>query len=149
MVPYCNESQGLLRTRTMVMIDEVLGKGLEANLDVDQQSMTVIIGNEAHLANHDVISPELMSALKTWKVSGESVTLVACSSASRLNDVRLTGMFSIADPHKPEAISGIQALKKRGIHVWMLLGDNSTLANALGTQVGISATNILRKCAPR
>ncbi|KAJ4382722.1 hypothetical protein N0V86_001944 [Didymella sp. IMI 355093] len=64
------------------------------------------------------------------------------------NTWTLAGMFSIADPLRPEAISVIQALKKRGVDVWMLSGDNPTTANAIGAQVDIPITNIIAGVLP-
>lgn len=58
------------------------------------------------------------------------------------------GIFAIADLLRPEAISVISQLQKRGIDVWMLSGDNPTTANAVGQQVGIPASNIIAGVLP-
>ncbi|KAF1932291.1 heavy metal translocatin [Didymella exigua CBS 183.55] len=149
LVKFCNRSQDVSKASTVVTVDEIPGKGLKATLNINGQSVTAIVGNETHLADHNVsISSDSMHVLESWKARGESVALVAWLSASTQNTWRLAGMFSIADPLRPEAIGVVQALKKRGINVWMLSGDNPTTANAVGVQVGIPATNIIAGVLP-
>ncbi|KAF3046531.1 hypothetical protein E8E12_010622 [Didymella heteroderae] len=149
LLTFCNKSREGLRTRTVVTVDEIPGKGLKATFNVDGYSMTAIVGNEAHLADYNVsIPPDSMIILDSWKARGESVALVALFSASTQNQWQLAGMFSIADPLRPEAISVIQALKERGIDVWMLSGDNPTTANAVGALVGIPGSNIIAGVLP-
>lgn len=149
LLTFCNESRAELETRDIVTVDEIPGKGLKATLNVDGHSVTAIVGNEAHLADYNVsIPPDFMAVLDTWKARGESIALLALSSASTQNTWQLASMFAIADPLRPEAVSVVQALKKRGIDVWMLSGDNPTTANAVGAQVGIPATNIIAGVLP-
>lgn len=149
LLKFCNESRDGLEIRPVVTVDEIPGKGLKATLNVGGHSVTAIVGNEAHLADYNVAIPsDSMVVLDSWKARGESVALVALLSASTQNTWQLAGMFSVADPLRPEAISVIQALKKRGIDVWMLSGDNPTTANAVGAQVGILATNIIAGVLP-
>jgi Cu+-exporting ATPase len=61
---------------------------------------------------------------------------------------KLAAIFAISDPLRPEAVSVISALKKRGIDVWMLSGDNPITANAVGAQVGIPSSNIIAGVLP-
>lgn len=149
LVTFSNKSQDVLETRTVVSIDEIPGKGLKGTLNVDGHRVTAIIGNEAHLADHNVSIPaDSTTILESWKTHGESVALVAVFSVPTQNTWQLACMFSIADPLRPEAITVVQVLKKRGIDVWMLSGDNPTTANAVGAQVGIPTTNIIAGVLP-
>jgi Cu+-exporting ATPase len=149
LLTFCNESRDGLKARTVVTMDEIPGKGLKATLNVDGHSTTAIVGNEAHLADYGVpIPPDSLVVLDSWKARGESVALVALFSASTQNKWQFAGMFSIADPIRPEAMRVVQTLKQRGIDVWMLSGDNPTTANAVGAQVGIPVTNIIAGVLP-
>lgn len=142
-------SKEALVTPTLVAVDEIPGKGLKGTFDVDGENAVAIIGNEGLMADHDVfIAPETMATLEFWKGRGESIALVALCSPSTQNLWQLAGLFAISDPLRPEAVSVIRALKKRGIDVWMLSGDNPTTANAVGAQVGIAATNIIAGVLP-
>ncbi|KAF1840600.1 heavy metal translocatin [Cucurbitaria berberidis CBS 394.84] len=128
--------------------------------------------------HHVPISADNAATLHTWKSRGESVALVAVFLSQLSHDSRksidklpesskvseslstaitesplspawdLAGLFSIADPLRPEAINVIEALKARDIDVWMLSGDNPITANAVGSQVGIPTTNIIAGVLP-
>lgn len=52
-------------------------------------------------------------------------------------DDRLLGMVAVADVIKPDSPEAIGQLKKMGIHVVMLTGDNEKTAQAIGTQAGV------------
>lgn len=147
LVAYCSQEGAV--SPPMVAISETPGKGLKGMLKIDTQSVTVIIGNEAHLTDHNVmIPPDMRTHLESWKGRGESIALVAVLSASTQDSWQLACMFSISDPLRPEAVGVVRTLKKRGIDVWMLSGDNPTTANAVGAQVGIPACNIIAGVLP-
>jgi Cu+-exporting ATPase len=139
-----------------ITVDEVPGKGLKGTFTLDDRQITIIAGNEAFMADHSVSIPSAQaSILQTWKARGESVALIALlSDATHINTTLaeehwdLACAFAIADPLRPEAISVISQLKKRGIDVWMLSGDNQTTANAVGSQVGIPVSNIIAGVLP-
>jgi len=174
-VAFCNKQ--LHDSPVIVEIDEIPGKGLKGTFQVDAHEITAIIGNESFMVDHNVpIDAENVAALQVWKSQGKSVALMAlqlsqdqdqdavasqtdgAGDASSLSAVtnampgsptwQLACIFSIADPLRPEAIGVVSALKKRGIDVWMLSGDNPTTANAVGAQVGIASSNIIAGVLP-
>lgn len=49
----------------------------------------------------------------------------------------LLGLLGLADPIKPDSAAAIAALKKLGIEVTLLTGDNQTTANAVAKRAGI------------
>lgn len=56
--------------------------------------------------------------------------------------------LAVSDPLRQEAFPTIKALKRRGIDVWMISGDNLTTATAVGTMVGIPKENIIASVLP-
>ena len=52
-------------------------------------------------------------------------------------DDRLLGIVAVADVIKSDSPQAIERLKKMGIHVVMLTGDNEKTAKAIGTQAGV------------
>ena len=52
-------------------------------------------------------------------------------------DGRLLGLIAVADVVKPSSRQAVQQLKKMGIKVTMLTGDNARTAAAIGKQVGV------------
>ena len=52
-------------------------------------------------------------------------------------DNRLVGSISVADPLKPSSKASIDDLKKQGLQITMLTGDNQSTAAAVARQLGI------------
>ncbi|KAF5870437.1 putative copper-transporting atpase 1 protein [Botrytis fragariae] len=141
-VSFCaNNSKPSLKAFTD--IEEMPGYGMRASF----RSGKMLIGNESLMTRYNVkIAPIQQSRFDIWKQQGKSVALVACSTID--GPYKLTAVFAISDPIRPEAISIISALKARGTAVWMLSGDNQTTANAIGQQVGIAPENIIAGVLP-
>lgn len=59
---------------------------------------------------------------------------------------KVLGIISVADTVKETSREAVESLKKRGIDVWMITGDNQRTASAIAAQVGI--TNILAEVLP-
>jgi Cu+-exporting ATPase len=53
-------------------------------------------------------------------------------------DSKVSALIAVADTIKDSAITGIQVLKKMGIEVIMLTGDNQKTANAIAKQLGLN-----------
>jgi Cu+-exporting ATPase len=175
LVLFCDKQ--LHDTPVAVDVDEVPGKGLKGTFRVDVHEISAIIGNESFMADHDVlIDAKNAAELQAWKSQGKSVALIALLLPQPQDNGEVSGFttadstfgsptatfhatspaptwqlackFAIADPLRPEAISVIAALQKRGIDVWMLSGDNPITANAVGLQVGIPSSNIIAGVLP-
>jgi Cu+-exporting ATPase len=138
-------------------IVELPGKGMKASFKGSGLAVHMIIGNEPLMAeSHVPITPSVQATLNSWKLEGKSVALAAVSSncSSELKELdspsswQLAAIFAIADPIRPESPKIIEQLKKRGLQVWMLSGDNQTTANAIGAQVGIPTENIIGGVLP-
>jgi Cu+-exporting ATPase len=90
----------------------------------------VAIGNREMMqaAGADVTSvTERADALRTL---GQTVMFVAV-------DRRFAGLLGVADPIKGSTPEAITSLKREGLRLVMLTGDNATTANAVARQLGI------------
>ena len=55
-------------------------------------------------------------------------------------DGRLLGVIAVADVIRPDSAEGIAQLKRLGLRVVMLTGDNERTARAIGAQAGVDET---------
>lgn len=150
-----------LKETTSVQVEsmeEIAGKGMKGIFSATKQTVTIIIGNEALMADYNVHIPNTTAEkLATWKAQGKSISLVATRVASG-DDTwsqltvstpwELVMTLAVSDPLRQEAFATIKALKRRGIDVWMISGDNLTTATAVGTMVGIPRENIIASVFP-
>ena len=92
-------------------------------------------GVEAHVDGRDVTVGKCATpaaALESQRLAGEGKTAVAVSA-----DGRLAGTIGIADTVKPEAAAAVHRLRKMGIDVCMITGDNRRTAENVARQAGI------------
>jgi len=73
---------------------------------------------------------ELGAALARWEGDGRTAVVVE-------RDGRLVGALALADTIKPEAADAIAGLRRMGIEVELLTGDNERAARAVAAAVGI------------
>lgn len=106
---------------------------------VDNNS--VIIGNKKLMENENVIpASELDKKAQHWMNKGKTLCYVAIEKKS-------VALLAIADTIKTEAKEMIAQLKKMGVTVWMITGDNEVTARAIASQAGIE--NVLAGVLPK
>ncbi|STX50152.1 copper transporting P-type ATPase [Legionella busanensis] len=125
------------RARKLSFIDAtdfmaVTGKGAQAQI----KGQTVAIGNRHWLSvKLDDVPKEALNAQK------EGATLLYLAV-----DKQLAGVFIVTDPVKDTSCKAVASLRKKGIEVIMLTGDNEITANAVAKQVGIQ--NVIAEVLP-
>ncbi len=105
----------------------VAGNGLKARVSDE----TVYGGNAEYIVKAtgaDISS--LKEKLSSLAALGKTPVLFAKGS-------KLLGIIALADTIKEDSPKAISQLKKMGIHVVMLTGDNETTARAIGEQAGV------------
>ena len=111
------------------------GKGLQATVD----GRAVSIGNRAVLASVGLEVGDLEGSADEVARDGATPMFVVADGA-------VLGMLAVADTLKAESPQAVAELEALGLEVWMLTGDNSTTAEAVARQAGI--TRVLAEVQP-
>lgn len=102
------------------------GNGLTAKIG----EKTVIGGSEKFIDEKTKLPSELRIKCESLAEQGKTPLLFA-------RDDEVVGIIAVADTIKSESGRAIAELKKMGIRVIMLTGDNKRTANAIGKQAGV------------
>lgn len=102
------------------------GQGVEARLD----GRTVILGNRRLMAEAGVDILPLEEQAQRLEEEGKTVVFVAL-------DGRPLGLLAVADTPKPTAAQAVAELRRMGLQVAMLSGDNWRTARAIARSLGI------------
>ena len=102
-----------------------VGAGISAKVD----GRTVVIGNAAQMTTARVDPQPLFEPSEARRREGAGVMLVAV-------DGTLAGFVAVADPIRANARDSIVALRRSGLRVIMLTGDNATTAQIVADAVG-------------
>jgi len=90
----------------------------------------VFLGNKRLMEKEKISLLFLNSEINRLEQEGKTVMILAV-------DKKPVGLIAVADTVKESAKEGITALKKLGIEVVMITGDNERTARAIGKKVGI------------
>ncbi len=103
------------------------GKGVSAYVLGEQ----VLVGNRLFLLEMGITVPEdVASKVITFERDGKTAVLIAVGN-------QMAGVIAIADTLKGTTKEAIAQLKKMGLKVVMITGDNRRTANAIASQIGI------------
>jgi Cu+-exporting ATPase len=90
----------------------------------------VQIGTRCWLEELGIPTQKLEDYQQTWENTKKTVVWIAIAG-------QIQGIMGIADALKPTSVATVKALKKMGLEVVMLTGDNQATAEAIALEVGI------------
>jgi Cu+-exporting ATPase len=103
------------------------GRGVSAVVEGEE----VLIGNRPFLDEYRIrIPPEAEDRIAALQDVGKTAVLVAAAG-------RFAGIIAVADTLKPTTKGAVAELKRMGLSVTMITGDNPRTANAVAREVGI------------
>jgi len=102
------------------------GHGVSGRVD----DRDVLLGNAKLMHDRGVSFAVLATDLERLANEGKTPMLVAVNGAA-------AGLVAVADTVKPDSVEAIKALRRLGLEVVMLTGDNKRTADAIARQVGI------------
>ena len=105
----------------------ITGKGVRATV----AGHTVLVGTASLLAEAGVDTTELEQISVQLSAAGKTPILAAV-------DGQPAGVLAVADTVKDDSVAAIAALRKLGLDVVMITGDNARTAAAIARQVGVS-----------
>src|SRR5690606_8050820 len=100
--------------------EAVPGHGIRATVD----GRTVLVGNRKLMRDHGLDPAPLEAELERLEHEGKTAMLAAV-------DGRLAGIVAVADTVKESSAEAIALLRKMGLRVMMITGDNQRTAQAI------------------
>ena len=123
------EKEAALRSLQLVNPSEfeaIPGKGVKAMI----QGKEILLGNRKLMTETGVNLSKIEEKTKELEEDGKTVMFTVVDGA-------LAGVIGAADTLKEYAANAVAELKKMGIEVIMLTGDNETTAKAIAKKLGI------------
>ena len=102
------------------------GNGLKAKID----GKTVFGGNLKFISEKSTVGEDIKQRADELSAEGKTPLFFACGE-------KVCGIIAVADVIKDDSEKAVSLLKKMGIHVVMLTGDNRKTAEAVGKQAGV------------
>jgi P-type Cu+ transporter len=102
------------------------GKGIEGRI----KDARVALGNIAMMAEAGVPVDQGVSQAERLRREGQTVMFLAVDGVA-------AGLVGVVDPIKPTTAEAIADLRRDGLHIVMVTGDNETTARAVAAKLGI------------
>ena len=103
------------------------GKGLVFSY----QEQAFWVGQPLHFHASAPIPTEMQAAVESWKARGASVLFYGSSA-------RVMAALALSDPLKPQAAAALSQLRKMGMEVHLLTGDQLPAARHIASALGIT-----------
>ena len=108
--------------------ENLSGHGVKGTLD----GIDALIGNATLMQKNGMLSEEAEDVAKAFSSQGKTPLYFAL-------DGKIVGIIAVADEIKPDSAQAISALKKQGLRVIMLTGDNALSAKAVADKCSVDA----------
>ena len=111
-----------------------------ARPEADKPLVTWRMGSEAWMQSLKIDLSMCESTLAAWRTEGHSVAVLT-------RDESVVALFGFGDALKETAKAGVSALRRVGLDVVMMSGDNVAAAEIMAGRVGIK--KVFAKCLPK
>jgi len=103
----------------------------------------LLVGSRRFLESKGIRFPE--SAVRDQeRLEGEAKTITWVAETRG----KLLGLIAVADPLKGTSAHAISEMKRHGMQVWLLTGDNARTASAIAKAVGIPESQVISEVRP-
>jgi Cu+-exporting ATPase len=107
--------------------EAIAGHGVIAVID----DMKVAFGNNALMDQQGIKYARQKNKIEKLSEQGQTPMFLAI-------DGKVAGIIAVSDPIKTDSVQAIRALKKQGVRIIMVTGDNEVTAQAIAKTAGIS-----------
>lgn len=108
--------------------ENLSGHGVKGTLD----GLDALIGNATLMQKNGMLSEEAEDVAKTFSSQGKTPLYFALNG-------KIAGIIAVADEIKPDSAQAISTLKKQGLRVIMLTGDNALSTKAVAEKCSVDA----------
>jgi len=105
------------------------GKGVEGWVN----DKRILIGTEAWIREQNIDPTPLVGFANRWSAEGKTLLWLA-------REMRLIGLFAVADPPRSEAAEAISQLHRLGLRVVLLTGDHQAAADHVARILGFDSS---------
>jgi len=119
------EERGL-KLNPAANFESITGQGVIGRVE----GREVVVGNAALFATRQIDTESFAGSADQLRGQGQTVMLAAI-------DGKFAGIMAVADPIKDSAREAIESLKRGGLRLVMLTGDNRATAEAIARQLSI------------
>ena len=106
--------------------EAVSGKGVR----VFYKNQDLLIGTKKFISENKIETTQVDKIILELEMRGKTVMVVSL-------DDKPVGLIAVADVVKPSSKTAVDLLKKMGLKVYMVTGDNMATAKSIGAEVGI------------
>ena len=128
LVSYCEDKD--IELRNAVNYKNYPGLGLSAELN----GSLIYGGNQKFISDKTKIDSDILAKGSELSQNGKT-PLYFCENSN--GDYKLLGIIAVADVIREDSNRAVAELKKMGVRVCMLTGDNERTAKAIGSQLGV------------
>ena len=125
-----------IKTDAVSRFNSIVGYGVKGIIGKQQ----IFFGNQRLMEREKIeILKQVQDDMYRLENEGKTVMILSVNS-------KLVGLIAVADTLKDSAKAGVEALRKKGIEVIMITGDNQRTAQAIASKIGI--TRVLAEVLP-
>lgn len=117
-------------------LDTLAGYGLFGQI----AEQSILLGNERLMLERGVDLSAAQATVERATLAGQTPIFLACDGV-------LSGLLTVADLIRPEALATIRELQLAGLSVVMLTGDHERTATAIAKELGI--TDVISQVLPQ
>jgi Cu+-exporting ATPase len=126
-----------LHLDTPTLFDAIPGKGIKSEI----KGKEVVIGNDKLMNDYNINIEAYRQKFSEFQRQGRTTILVGVG-----NEVR--GLIGISDRIKDQAPYALNELRKMGLEIYMLTGDNKQTALSIGKELKFDERHVLAEVLP-